>query len=141
MAYIYYPTSASLMTRTVSGSTYSEINIGVLPDRIMVFTQEGFTSSFGTCSFAFTASHALNAISTSYYIITQSIEYVTSASWASSSISSSYALSASYAPGSSGTSLGTGSTYPITSSWSENSKTASYYNVDYSRVIAFSIIL
>jgi hypothetical protein len=45
------------------------------------------------------------------------IESVGSASWASSSVSSSYALSASWAPsGGSGTSLTTGSTYPITAS-------------------------
>ena len=46
-----------------------------------------------------------------------------SSSWASSSISASYAdktLSASYAPSSGGTSLITGSTYPITSSWAVN---------------------
>ena len=39
----------------------------------------------------------------------------------------SYALSASWAPtGSSGTTLGTGSSYPITASWSLNTTTASY---------------
>jgi len=44
-----------------------------------------------------------------------------------SSISASYALTASYALNSSGgTSLGTGSTYPITSSWSNNAVSSSY---------------
>jgi hypothetical protein len=40
--------------------------------------------------------------------------------------SSSYALTASYAANGGGASLSTGSTYPITSSWSNNSLTASY---------------
>lgn len=56
-----------------------------------------------------------------------------SSSWASSSISSSYSLTASYAlnaGGTGGTSLSTGSFYPITTSWADNAATASYLTSD-----------
>jgi hypothetical protein len=67
---------------------------------------------------------------TSSYQVTQSLTLLTeSSSFASSSISASYALTASYAlngGGSGGNGLATGSTYPFTSSWSENAVSASY---------------
>jgi hypothetical protein len=59
--------------------------------------------------------------SSSVYYYTQSIQLTSSfsSSWASSSLSSSYAQTASYAlnGGGAGTTLNTGSLYPITSSW------------------------
>jgi hypothetical protein len=68
---------------------------------------------------------------------------VASASWASSSVSSSYALTASYAlngngGGGGGTSLGTGSTYPFTSSWSVYSVSSSYAQTALSSAYAYS---
>jgi hypothetical protein len=68
---------------------------------------------------------------------------VASASWASSSVSSSYALTASYAlngngGGGGGTSLGTGSTYPFTSSWSVYSVSSSYAQTALSSAFAYS---
>jgi len=80
----------------------------------------GLTASL-SASYSSTASVALNALN------------ALTSSYSLNSISSSYsnfattALSASYAPGGGGgTSLTTGSSYPITSSWSVNALTASY---------------
>jgi hypothetical protein len=102
-----------------------------------------------TASYAFTASFALNAssvnqisvswasssltsISSSWASQSLSSSYITSSgiignitafssSWASQSFSSSYALTASFVSGSGGTTLITGQTYTITSSWAETS--------------------
>ena len=89
MAYIYYPTTASLTTRTVSGSGYSEVNIGVAPNSIFVFDNTSITSS---------------------------TLIITSASYA---VTSSFALNG----GTGG--LGTGSTYPFTSSYAITASIAS----------------
>jgi hypothetical protein len=57
-------------------------------------------------------------------------------SWARNSLSASYALTASYAlnGGGSGTSLVTGSTYPITSSWSINAITSDFAPIAFNDV-------
>jgi len=52
---------------------------------------------------------------------------ITASLFSGSVVSSSYALSSSYAPGGSGTTLFTGSTYPITSSWSQNAASYTTY--------------
>ncbi len=87
------------------------------------------------------SSYASSSLSSSYALsasYSPQVTTVPSASWASSSISSSYALTASYSlnGGSGGTSLTTGSTYPITSSWSNNSLTASYFSGSISNAIS-----
>ena len=64
-------------------------------------------------SFASTSSYSLNSVSSSYSNV------------ANTATSASYSLSASYAPGG-GTTLTTGSTYPITSSWSTNAISSSF---------------
>jgi hypothetical protein len=73
-------------------------------------------------SFASTASYNLNSISSSFSTNASTASYV------ANSVSSSYALTSSYAlnAGGGGTTLTTGSTYPITSSWANNVITASY---------------
>jgi hypothetical protein len=63
---------------------------------------------------------------TSSYTI--SSVFADTASFSADSISSSYALSASYVHGG-GTTLSSGSTYPITASWAFNALTASYVSV------------
>ena len=95
-----------------------------------------------------------SGISTSSLFASQS-NFAISSSWASGSLSASYvsgsgtgsfyglfvgthsgsltgtasfAVSASWAPGGTGTGLSTGSTYPITASWANNSLSASYLN-------------
>lgn len=85
-------------------------------------------------SYIITSSYSI----TSSYIVSSSFAsssinslYALSSSFASSSISSSYALSSSYSLTSSyalnaGTKITTGSTYPITSSWSLNTISSSY---------------
>jgi hypothetical protein len=83
-----------------------------------------FTTIITGSSYPITSSWATNVISSSFS---------TTASYTLNTISASYSLTASYAlnggsSGSGGTTLTTGSTYPITSSWSNNSLTASYLN-------------
>ena len=79
-------------------------------------------------TYPITSSWSVSSLSASYITSSNIVGDITSlsSSWASSSISSSYATSASYAPGGTGTSLTTGSTYPITSSWSVSSLSSSY---------------
>lgn len=72
-------------------------------------------------SYALTASYAANVpASSSWSVQAQTASYVINA------ISASYSGTASYALNGGGTSLVTGSTYNITSSWAVNSSTASY---------------
>jgi hypothetical protein len=74
----------------------------------------------GTASVAISASYAPSSVSS----------FSVSASFASRSVSSSYSTTASYAlNGGTGTSLGTGSTYPFTSSWSNNSLGLQYTDI------------
>lgn len=68
--------------------------------------------------------------------------YVDSPTNITASLTSSYAISASYSlNGGSGTSLTTGSFYPITASWSSNSLTSSYFNEVSASLITGSIYL
>ena len=136
-------TSTPISSGRLYATVYQYIGQSVKDDLLNI------TSSV-SASYALTASYALNAggtslITGSTYPITASwANYVVSSSYSSTAsyivtaqtasyyggdvISSSYALTASYAlnGGSGGTSLITGSTYPITSSWSNYSLTASY---------------
>ena len=61
MATIYYPTTAVVQQRQVSGSTLTEQFIGVLPDQILVFTGSTFFTSSLTASYAYTSSNAYTA--------------------------------------------------------------------------------
>jgi hypothetical protein len=71
----------------------------------------GFTASLSS-SYSSTASVALNVLTSSYSL---------------NSVSSSYSVTASYALNAgSGTTLTTGSTYPITSSWATNARSSSF---------------
>jgi len=99
----------------------------------------GSGTSLGTGStYPITSSWSLYSISSSYADTALSSAFAYSSSWAatasylsgtaSNALSSSYALTASYALNAGGTSLETGSTYPITSSWSLYSVTASYFS-------------
>lgn len=104
------------------------------------------TTLFTGSTYQITASWAINTLTSSLTLLTQSNVAISaswasqsfaafsaiSSSWASASISSSYALTASFAlnaGGGSGTTLSTGSTYQITSSWAISSifsNTSSY---------------
>jgi hypothetical protein len=103
----YNPHTNVLALGTVSSSYVTSSNI---------YASENI---FGTL--IGTASWANNSISSSYSL---------TSSFSNDSFSSSYAITASYAlnSGAGGTTLITGSTYPITSSWSENTLTASYFH-------------
>jgi hypothetical protein len=85
----------------------------------------------GTATSATSATSASYSLSSSYSInstTATSSSFASTASYNLNSVSSSYSLTASYAlnGGSGGTTLTTGSTYPITSSWAINATTASY---------------
>lgn len=70
--------------------------------------------------------------------------YVDSPTNITSSVSSSYALTASYALNGGfggGTLLTTGSTYPITASWANNTTTSSYFNEVSASLITGSLYL
>ena len=87
------------------------------------------SSSFAsTSSYAFNSNTATSATSASFSTNSVSASYSITSSYVENIVSSSYALTASFAMngGGGGTSLVTGSTYPITSSWSLNALTASY---------------
>jgi hypothetical protein len=135
------------LVQIVSGSYYdgngNVLNIGT----------SSIVISASTSAFATTSSNIFigNQVISGSLIVTSGITgslYGTS-SWTTNSltssyasgskvfsISSSYALTASYAiNGSGGSSLTTGSTYPITSSWSINSISASYFSGSISNAI------
>ena len=87
------------------------------------------SSSFAsTSSYAFNSNTATSATSASFSTNSVSASYSITSSYVENIVSSSYALTASFAMngGGGGTSLVTGSTYPITSSWSLNALTASF---------------
>jgi hypothetical protein len=102
-----------------------------------------FSNNSTSASYSLTSSVALNALTSSYinvatnavsssYAGTASISisssFSTTSSYNLNSISSSYSLTASFAANA-GSSLTTGSTYPITSSWANNAISSSYANV------------
>jgi hypothetical protein len=110
-------------------------------------TASYLTGTIESASYALTASYALNGggggggttlYTGSTYPITSSwsensstSSYVAAGNVSGTVTSASYSLTASYAlNASSGTSLQTGSTYPITSSWSTNTVSASYAPID-----------
>jgi hypothetical protein len=86
----------------------------------------GGTSLVTGSTYPITSSWALNVISASYALTTPSASNALTASYTEFVQSASYAVSASYAPNGGGTTLVTGSTYPITSSWALNTISASY---------------
>jgi len=149
--------SSSWASSSISSSyavTMSYINT------INYITSGSWASSSLSASYSETSSWALSAISSSWAPPTPS-DFAISASWASASLSSSYALSASWSPfqvsssysdtasfalNGGGTTLDTGSTYPITSSWAENSVyvissswASSSFSSSYSETASFSI--
>jgi hypothetical protein len=90
------------------------------------------TSSFSnnsiSASYSGTASVALVALTSSYINVATnavSSSFASTSSYNLNSVSSSYSLTASFATNA-GSSLTTGSTYPITASWSNNSISSSY---------------
>jgi len=102
-----------------------------------------FSNNSTSASYSLTSSVALTALTSSYiniatnavsssYAGTASISisssFSTTSSYNLNSISSSYSLTASFAANA-GSSLTTGSTYPITSSWANNAISSSYANV------------
>lgn len=104
---------------------------------VFVFINE--TSIVSGSTYPVTASWAINSTSASYsnsssYSITSSLSHTSSysnsgsysitASYAVDAISSSHSITSSFALNSGGTSITTGSTYPITSSWSTTSSYA-----------------
>ncbi len=103
MAIIYYPTSTAVFARSSSNGLYQEQVLSINPDTIIYFD----TSS------------NISGISSSLLQITSSL-----------SISSSYSVSSSYAMNGGGSSLTTGSTYPITASYSSISNVLNHGWVD-----------
>jgi len=102
-----------------------------------------FSNNSTSASYSLTSSVALTALTSSYinvatnavsssYAGTASVSisssFSTTSSYNLNSISSSYSLTASFAANA-GSSLTTGSTYPITSSWANNAISSSYANV------------
>jgi len=101
-----------------SGSYWTKNNI----------TASAISASAVTASLKGTASWANNSLQSNTAVSSTTATFATSAG---SSTSASYALTASFAlnaGGSSGTTLFTGSTYQITSSWANNAVSASYFS-------------
>lgn len=96
---------------------------------ILMISSSAGTSLVTGSTYQITSSWANNVVSASYSNNSTSASYSLTASyWSGSIVSSSYALTASYAlngGGGGGTTLITGSTYSITSSWSNNSISSS----------------
>jgi hypothetical protein len=138
-----YPITSSWSNYSSTASYFSGSVIGSVPSSSYAVSASWAPSSDGSISssYALTASYALNGGTGGTSLITASLYPITS-SWSNYSLttsyfsgsiigsvpSSSYALTASYAlnGGTGGTSLVTGSLYPITSSWTFNALTASY---------------
>jgi hypothetical protein len=116
MSLVYYPKSSLIMRRDTISASYEQIILSTSPNTILYF-----------------ASNSINEISSSLFYITCSSALSASYAPGNPSISSSYSLTASYAlnggSGGGGTTLTTGSFYPITSSWSYNALTASSSDV------------
>src|SRR6266567_2499462 len=142
---IFLPTNSNqllLMGHINSDATIYQLNSAIKADNHGALSASAFygTSSWSSNAInANSASFVLNAVSASYVPdIDIAVTSVASASWSSASLSSSYsknadtasfvlnAVSASFSPNQGATTLFTGSTYPITSSWSSNSVTASF---------------
>ena len=102
MSIIYYPKGSVIFRRDTQNGAYEQVSISDALNSIIYFDTSSVLSNF-----------------------TGSFIYIT----ASNAVTASYALNASGGGG--GTSLITGSTYPITSSWSTNALSASYANVRY----------
>jgi hypothetical protein len=87
----------------------------------------GTTLTTGS-TYPITSSWSNNSVSSSYAINSTSSSLSSTASYVLNSISASYSLTSSYSlnGGSGGTTLTTGSTYPITSSWANNVISSSY---------------
>jgi len=99
-----YAATASISFTTVSSSFSNTSSLA---------NTASYVLNSVSSSFASTSSYSLNSVSSSYSNV------------ANTATSASYSLSASYAPGG-GTTLTTGSTYPITSSWSTNAISSSF---------------
>lgn len=122
-----YPITSSWSQNTVSASyaltaSYA-LNGGSGGINLTTGSTYPITSSWAnnvvSASYSLTSSYSNNSTSASYSL--------TASYWSGSIVSSSYALTASYAlnGGGGGTTLITGSTYSITSSWSNNSISSS----------------
>jgi hypothetical protein len=115
-------TSASYATNAGSSTSATTANSATSASYSLSSSYSVNSTTATSSSFASTASYNLNSISSSFSTNASTASYV------ANSVSSSYSLTASYALNSDGggTSLVTGSTYPITSSWANNAITASY---------------
>lgn len=106
-------------TSLITGSTYPITSS---------WAELSTTSSFASSAHeSFSSSYSITSLTSDFALIAGTSITSTTASYVRTG---SRAITASYADiaGNSGTTLNTGSTYPITSSWSNESKTASYYN-------------
>jgi hypothetical protein len=120
-----YAVTQSYTNILIQSSSFASSSVSASYAFNSTFADSALYSEFsGTSSLAADAISSSYSLSASYAPFAQVYQTNTvSSSWASSSLSSSYsnlALTASYAlnGGSGGTTLETGSTYPITSSWS-----------------------
>ena len=134
-----YPITSSWSNNSVN-SNYSNISISssfATSATSATSASYSLTSSYSTnAANATSATNATNSTSASYSLTSSysvnsntaiSSSFASTASYNLNSISSSYALTSSFAlNGGGGTTLTTGSTYPITSSWAINAITASY---------------
>jgi hypothetical protein len=102
-----------IVTNGITGSLYGTSS----------YSNNSTSASYAPTNTNITASWSINSVTASYVVTAQTASY-----YGGSVVSSSYALTASYAlnGGSGGTTLITGSTYPITSSWANNVVSASY---------------
>jgi len=117
---------ASLSDVNITGPTYGDL---LMYDSTYWYNTKTLSGSY-ILSGSLTTNDGLNSISiTSSNISASKItgSLFGTSSWATNVLSSSYATTASYAlNGGGGATLITGSTYPITSSWSNNTISASY---------------
>ena len=129
-----YPITASWSNNSIS-SSYSTFAVSsTSATSANTATSASYATVASSSTSATTANSATSAsysLSSSYSVNSTtaiSSSFASTASYVANSVSSSYALTASYAlnAGGGGTTLTTGSTYPITSSWANNATTASY---------------
>ena len=107
-----YPITASWSNNSLTASYYGG-NV--------TSASYALSASFAPTNTNITASWSNNSLTSSYINLAQSASY-----YGGSVTSASYSLTASYALSGGGTTLTTGSTYPITASWSNNSISSSY---------------
>ena len=116
--------SSSNISGTVISASYA-LSSSFAPTNITAsWSNNSVTASYVTGS----VHNSFNPALSSSYALSASFAPTNTnitASWSQNSISASYSLTSSYSLNS-GTTLTTGSTYPITASWSNNSLTASY---------------